>query len=444
MKPFKLLLTLLEELTEKQKKTVNSWGSPDAADDISKHVYPRGHHRIEIPLENAPDNPDRKIEADYRVEDHLKKHGYDIHDYGKGIATKKITVGNPAKGIPHQEKVSKVNIGKVLSDTEAPEHIKNAFANDTNRQGVHLHNMKVIISKHPHDVAGASTGRGWTSCMDMGKEKSDGNQSCQLENDIKHGTHSAYLVHSHDTDIKNPVARVSLKPFQSEDSHHTILRPEDKVYGVSTRKAGDAGNIIKNKTQEDLLHTLHKWADVNFPTRPAEVYRKHPGVYDDDLKSLHYDKSQETLDKIANHPDEQVRHALANEHNDYLHNKLSKDSSDYVRQTVAGKTNNVEHLHHMADDDSHKVRSVVASRGNRAINNKLVNDPAASVRKAVIVSGTHPEHEEHWANDKNPVVTRALAQHTKNLDIAKSLLYHDDDATSDAAHTTHSELMRKK
>jgi len=280
--------------------------------------------------------------------------------------------------------------------------------------------------------------------MNMGDAGADGNQSCQLENDVKHGTHVAYLVKKGDTDIKNPVARVSLKPFQSEDSHHTILRPEDKVYGISTRKAGDAGNIIKNKTQEDLLHTLHKWSDVNFPTRPAEVYRKHRGVYDDDLKPLHYDKSQETLDKISGHPDEEVRHALAHEHNDYLHGKLSNDSSDYVRQTVARKTNNVEHINRLADDPSHKVRSEVALRGYRSINNKLINDPAATVRKFVMMSGTHPEHEEHWASDKNPVVTRAVAQHTKNPDIAASLLYHDDDATSDAAHTTHAALMKAK
>jgi len=131
MKSFKAVINLLEELTDKQKTTVNSWGSPDAANDISKHVYPRGHSRISIPLENAPHNPNRQIEPDYRVEDHLKKNGYSVHDYGKGIASKTITVGNPSKGIPYQEKNVKTNIGKVLNDTNAGDHIKNALFHTT-------------------------------------------------------------------------------------------------------------------------------------------------------------------------------------------------------------------------------------------------------------------------------------------------------------------------
>ena len=438
------MLTLFEELNAKQKKKVDSWGESGAADNISRHVFPEGHDRITIPLESAPENPDRQVEPDYRVEDHLKKHGYSVHDYGKGIAKKTITVGNPEKGVPYQQKEQHVNIGKVLQATGAADHIKNAFANDTNRQGIHIGgDHHIIISKHPYDVAGASTDRGWNSCMNMSQSKEAGNQSEQLENDVKYGTHAAYIVHKDDHDINHPVARVMLKPFKSEDSDHTILRPEEKVYGVSSRKAGDAGNIIKNKTQEDLLHSLKKWTDTNYPARPAEVYRKHAGVYDDDLKNLHYDKSQKTLDTIAAHPDEQVRHALTSEHNEYLNNKLSKDKSEYVRQSVARKTNDVETINKLADDASHKVRTAVASRGYRSINNKLAHDPAAAVRASVIASRTHPELDGDYSNDKNKHVTRAVAMHTNNPDVASSLMFHDDDETSDNAHSRHAALTKK-
>ena len=446
MKNYKdIIHSLLEELTPKQKKVVDSWSGSNAADEISKHVFPDGNDRVHIPLENAPDNPDRKVDPDYRVEDHLKKHGYQIHDYAKGIAKKTITVGNPEKGVPFQQKEQHVNIGKALQTTNAPDHVKNAFSNDTNRQGAHIGgDYHVVISKHPYDVAGASTDRGWNSCMNMSEKGKCGNQSDQLEHDVKYGTHAAYLVHKDDHDIKSPVARVLLKPFRSEDSDHTILRPEEKVYGVSSRKAGDVGNIIKNKTQEDLLHTLTQWTDKHYPAKATEVYRKHHGVYDDDMKTLHYDKSPKTLDAIAKHPDEQVRHALTSERNEYLNGKLAKDKSEYVRQAVARKTNDVETINRMADDPSHKVRQEVGLRGYRQINSKLASDPAASVRAAVIQSGTHPELEHKYLDDKHPFVTRALAKHTKDPEIARQLKFHDDEETSSNADDRHRELMKRK
>lgn len=435
--------TILEELTPRQKKKVDSWSGSNEADEISRHVFPEGNDRVYIPLENAPDNPDRTTEPDYRVEDHLKKHGYSVHDYAKGIARKQITVGNPQKGVPFQTKEQHVSIGKVLQSTNAPDHVKHAFANDTNRQGAHIGgDYHVVVSKHPYDVAGASTDRGWTSCMDMNAAGKCGNHSDQIENDIKYGTHAAYLVHKNDHNIENPVARVMLKPFRSEDSDHTILRPEEKVYGVSTRKAGDAGNVIKNKAQEDLLHTLHQWTDKNYPAKPAEVYRKHHGVYDDDMKTLHYDKSQKSLDAISKHPDEQVRHALTSERNEYLNGKLAKDKSDYVRQSVARKTNDVETINKMAGDPSHKVRAEVALRGYRSINNKLTSDPAGSVRASVIQSRTHPELDEKYLDDKHPFVSRALAKHTKDPEIARQLKFHDDEETSSNAEERHRELTK--
>jgi hypothetical protein len=278
----------------------------------------------------------------------------------------------------------------------------------------------------------------------MSEKGKCGNQSDQLEQDIKYGTHAAYLVHKDDHDIKNPVARVMLKPFKSEDSDHTILRPEQKVYGVSTRKAGDAGNVIKNKAQEDLLHTLTQWSDKHYPAKPAEVYRKHHGVYDDDMHTLHYDKSQKTLDKIAQHPDEQVRHALTSERNEYLDKKLAKDKSEFVRQSVARKTTDIDTVNRMADDPSHKVRREIGLRGYREINSKLASDPAASVRASVIQSRTHPELDSKYLDDKHPHVTRALAKHSDDPDIIRQLQYHDDDETAGNALERHVALKGRK
>ena len=104
----------------------------------------------------------------------------------------------------------------------------------------------IVFSKHQYDVAGMSTGRGWTSCMNV----YDGINAQYVQYDIEAGTMVAYLVRSDDLNIKNPVARVAIKPFVSiNDPESVYYQAEQKVYGTSPAGFLDEINRLVDKAQ---------------------------------------------------------------------------------------------------------------------------------------------------------------------------------------------------
>lgn len=237
---------IFEELNPIQKKGVDSWVKKhgSTAQDISSHLPFNDQGRLEIPLEHTEENSAISPE----IEQHLNKKGY------KPIS-KNLAVDSTGK--------RQMKIGKLLADN--PE-LQKQHALSGAKSGSDNKNVKIIISRHPHDVAGMSTDRGWTSCMNM-EDKCDLNLSKNkyLPQEIKHGTHVAYLVNNDDNDIKKPIARIALKPFHGVDTGHTILQPEEKVYGTAP---------------SDFLNTIKKWTKNNFPKQDL-MYQKNKQVYND-------------------------------------------------------------------------------------------------------------------------------------------------------------------
>jgi hypothetical protein len=88
----------------------------------------------------------------------------------------------------------------------------------------------IVFSKHAYDIAGMSTGRGWTSCMNL----YGGVNSYFINRDIAEGTMVAYLVKESDMNINKPTARVSIKPFINIDNPTEVLyQAESAVYGTA-------------------------------------------------------------------------------------------------------------------------------------------------------------------------------------------------------------------
>ena len=86
----------------------------------------------------------------------------------------------------------------------------------------------IVFSKHKYDVAGMSTGRGWTSCMNL----FTGGNSRYIQYDIAEGTIVAYLVNNDDLNIQQPIARVAIKPFVNAfRSNDVYYQAEQRVYG---------------------------------------------------------------------------------------------------------------------------------------------------------------------------------------------------------------------
>lgn len=144
----------------------------------------------------------------------------------------------------------------------------------------------IVFSKHRYDVAGMSTGRGWTSCMNL----YSGINAHYVQHDVKAGTLVAYLVRNDDLNIKNPVARVAIKPFVSlEDPSNVLYQAEQRVYGtppigfldeinrllaaVQTNKQG----IFKLK---DTLYcdtgqdTVTRWSDPKIQEKISAMIRE--------------------------------------------------------------------------------------------------------------------------------------------------------------------------
>lgn len=244
---------ITEELSKTHKRRVDKFklGDSPKSIDISKHVIPPGTDRLVIPLS---DPHDKKLEAPTHIKDHLANHGIEVHDYVNGHAKDK------------HGRIMK--LGKALQQTNAPPELINHFNSDPERANARTHaNLQVVVSRHPYDVAGMSTNRSWTSCMDFDSKKKGNISNAQyLHHEVKNGTHVAYLTQKGDDTIKNPVARIALKPFSSEDGTHHVLRPEDKQYG-------NAASAFE--------HTVNSWAKENFKLHDGTFYHKHPKSYDD-------------------------------------------------------------------------------------------------------------------------------------------------------------------
>lgn len=248
---------LQEILTTDQKKKVNRWKKGD--NSFSDHLFNKPDDKnLTIPLEH-PENEGHSGE----IAKHLEPHGIKIKNYKAGI-------GEDKHG-------REVKLGKALVKTKAPDELKNKFDNDnarTEKGNKISEDYRVTISRHPHHVAGmTSSGHSWEndSCMNF----ETGCNKDYLKQDVKHGTHIAYLHHKDDKDIEHPLARIALKKFTDDETGHSVLRPEGKTYG---------------NYSDAFHHTVHKFVNDRMPIHDSGVYKKHHEVYDDDGKNKVFGK----------------------------------------------------------------------------------------------------------------------------------------------------------
>lgn len=430
-------MILNEQLNSSQQAMVDNWAAeknPQSGKTLhqegkqfSNHVF-GNQDRVAIPI-NHFDSPNI---PDAQVRNHLEKHGYTIKDYRAGIATL------------HREgqKPRDFSIGNILNRLGASPSLVRRFTNDQTRSVKSLNGLKIIISRHPHDVAGMSTDRGWTSCMTLDTEFPD---TLALKKDVQRGTHTAYLVHHDDDEIKNPIARIAMKPFHSiDDQNEKILRPEAKTYGAQS---------------DSFYNSVRDWSEQHFPAKSGHFYRKDPELYDDDhnrefvhardietldriLATHGHDLSlvqsvarvghKKHLDQLVDHPDEEVRALVASHgHQEHL-DKLIHDDSPYVADLVAARGTTAHH-HALIDrvetmPASDEKRSafdgtleVIASHTkDPAIVKRLKNNSSPWVRRAA--AAYHPETHNDLVNDPDSTVRRMVARTSTDHNILHQLL----------------------
>lgn len=206
-----------EALKPSQYRSLMKKFNPERYDAFfRKHASDKRKTRIYIPLDsNESDN----VKPDPKVKDALSKMGYEVEDYKAGLATK------DGKRL--------VRIGKLLADQ--PE-IKKVFDNDKMRAASKKNEKLIVISRHPYDIGGMSTDRGWNSCMRLtDKAKGDmsgGEYEEYVPTEIEHGALVAYLIDANDPDVKNPMARVLIRPYiNTDDANDVLLVASSNVYG---------------------------------------------------------------------------------------------------------------------------------------------------------------------------------------------------------------------
>jgi hypothetical protein len=230
--------------------------------------------RMTVPVEF-----DGKSKPHPDVDNFIRQKGYTIKDYRAGTAFRKETVGDPSRGVPNREVEREYKIGKVLQKEGAHPDIIKTYTNDPARASSGNSKYDLVITHHPHDVAGKSTKRGWSSCMNL----SNGRYKDKIDDDLKQMTHEAYLVRSGEDVDKDPIARMSLKLHRSLNSTHSVLMPEDKIYGT-------APEGFKEKVK-DIVSKISPLKDNN-------IYQKHPVLYDDDSEPIKHNIKGEISSKV--------------------------------------------------------------------------------------------------------------------------------------------------
>jgi hypothetical protein len=155
-------------------------------------------------------------------------------DYINGMVDVAVTQQDGTKKIRRQ-KMGKFLTGlKELIDYDDPKDtvLLDAFCSDPVRLGkdiqeaVSKKRLMVCISNHIYDIVGMSTGRDWTSCMNI----YSGDNAYFIKEDIKHGTMVAYIIDEDDKNIQHPYGRVLLKPYKIQRKGHVGFDPAPIVY----------------------------------------------------------------------------------------------------------------------------------------------------------------------------------------------------------------------
>ena len=194
-----------------------------------KFKHDKNGYRVFFPIETRISDNTEKSPTHIEIEKFLNENGFEIVDYIKGI-------------VRNTEKNQNIKIGKVLNKLKATD-LLNAFNVDKTREGTKSEYI-VVISRHPYDIAGMSTDRGWTSCMNL----DTGMMRHYVPIDIKEGSVVAYVTKVNDPDLKNPTGRLLIKPFVDVlGSPNVQFGIEERIYGTDV---------------PGFIDTVKRWVDA--------------------------------------------------------------------------------------------------------------------------------------------------------------------------------------
>jgi hypothetical protein len=209
----------------------------------------------------------------------LDEHGYELVDVKGGYARQKgktnlIRIGKLLDTLRYKDvkeldkQRASGEVSQIKYDSEKRliekhyEETKSEFENMTFRAGSEL---AIVISMNPHDLASMSTGRGWSSCMNL----QDGAHKKDVYCEVRNGGFVAYLIRKDDKEVKRPLARIHIRRFDNK-SGRSVAVPEESIYGTD---------------KEGFLQAVQSWLGrVQGNLKPGP-YKRVGGAYSDTFGS---------------------------------------------------------------------------------------------------------------------------------------------------------------
>ena len=126
-----------------------------------------------------------------------------------------------------------IRIGKLLTKLNELDLLK--IYNDSKSNVMkNYDNLQVVISRHPYDIIGMSTNRGWKTCVDLNDKRYGGKYIYRIEELLKEGCLIAYLIRKDDRNIRNPISRCLINSTKSQNSY--FLSIDSHIYGFELKE----------------------------------------------------------------------------------------------------------------------------------------------------------------------------------------------------------------
>lgn len=187
----------------------------------------------------------------------------------------------------------------------------------------------IVFSKHHYDIAGMSTGRDWTSCMNL----ETGSNRHYISCDITEGSFVLYLIDKNDLNITKPLGRILIKPFINiNDINDVIFFPEDRTYGS-----------IPIELQQEIKNLFNEF---NADTKGI-MYSKNEKLYNDSISrnftNLNKIKSFADIENLVFNINDNEKEEFAQKSElikDYI--MRSKRISPYVKENIINNSTYLE------------------------------------------------------------------------------------------------------
>lgn len=141
----------------------------------------------------------------------------------------------------------RTRIGKVLNK-EGQSDLLKVYQNSKDKTLKNVKDLKVVISRHPYDIIGMSTDRGWSTCVDLYDRRYKGRFLYSLKRSLQDGDLVAYLIRKGDENINKPLSRITIQRSNFNGKYN----PATSVYGTNVKEFRECLVDWCNKINKDL------------------------------------------------------------------------------------------------------------------------------------------------------------------------------------------------